>query len=425
VGDRFRPRVVLDLLVVSVDSMKYAHDLIPWNVTDISIRPYEGLWSFNPSIHFDGDRWLCTLRCADYAMPGGVTIRSKSSRVGQQTKNAMVLFDSTTWQPKQIFKMHEKDGLARETCSHAGFEDMRIFWTAKHGLQGIAASLHLKRGHRTVDGKSTHQPPEQVLLSFDDQFDIVAARPIRGDGWSGSPQKNWVPFNFVEEPRFLYSIDKGTMFSVDGALHGAAARATHTRPQKSPIEDSVLAKEAPSAETAAAFPAPTVPAPQTPRERSARRPPPVRGGDVRILRGGRMAIDTVSSRPASRAASVAFDGTRRMGGGRIALSKYPGLRGGSQLVRVDDDAWLGIGHEMKFVNAKKYYWHAFYLVDSTGSMLAVSEPFKLVQNGIEFAAGMALDGDRLVISFGVDDMECRIGETRLSAVMERLHSIAR
>jgi len=117
------------------------------------------------------------------------------------------------------------------------------------------------------------------------------------------------------------------------------------------------------------------------------------------------------------------ESARVMGTGRMLLPGYKGLRGGTQLVRVDDESWLGIGHEMKFVNGKKYYWHAFYLVDSQGSLKSVSEPMKLASNGIEFAAGMAVDGDRIVVSFGVDDMASRLGETRLSAVMEKLQKI--
>jgi len=131
-------------------------------------------------------------------------------------------------------------------------------------------------------------------------------------------------------------------------------------------------------------------------------------------------------RAPSRPAAVtrgANEAVRVMGTGRMLLPRYEGLRGGTQLVRVDVDRWLGIGHEMKFVNGKKYYWHVFYLVDSHGVMKAVSEPMKLAPNGIEFAAGMAVDGDRVVVSFGVDDMASRLGETRLSAVMERLQKI--
>jgi hypothetical protein len=109
--------------------------------------------------------------------------------------------------------------------------------------------------------------------------------------------------------------------------------------------------------------------------------------------------------------------------GRVRAHKYEGLRGGTQLSRVGDDAWLGIGHQMKFVNGKKYYWHVLYLVDSRGTMMAASEPLKFAPNGIEFAAGLAIDGDRAVISFGVDDMKCRLGETSLEAVLELLRPI--
>ena len=113
-----------------------------------------------------------------------------------------------------------------------------------------------------------------------------------------------------------------------------------------------------------------------------------------------------------------------MGSGRVLLHTYEGLRGGSQLVRVATDAWLGIGHEMKFVSGRKFYWHSWYLVDSRGKMIAVSDPMKLASAGIEFAAGMAIDGERVVVSFGVDDMNCYLGETKLSAVLEQLRPIS-
>ncbi len=102
---------------------------------------------------------------------------------------------------------------------------------------------------------------------------------------------------------------------------------------------------------------------------------------------------------------------------------YQDLRGGTQLVRVSADAWLGIGHAMRFVDGLKYYWHVWYLVDERGKMRAASLPMKLSSNGIEFAAGMAIDGDRVVVSFGVDDMACKIGETKLSAVLGVLQKV--
>lgn len=435
--------------------MQDAKDLIPWEVTDISIRPFEGYWSFNPSIHFDGELWRCVLRCCDYAMPDGVTVRSNRALTGQQTKNAMVIFDPKEWAPIQIFKMREWDKLPRSPTPHAGFEDMRLFKTDTGGLQGIAASLHLKRG-RAMDGTihqalgplqlaPQSQPPEQVLLSFDDEYNIVDAAPIRGEGWSGTPQKNWVPFDDCAEPRFLYSIGKSSMFDAGGSVHGDRAR---VKPSIRSASAMLPVRCAPVVSDPGPAPvtAPPEPSAECHEERKAKvsdqgdrggRPKRpdlrmmVRGGDVRIVRGKRSVVQApspVPSRPAPRPVTVSRGGsesTRVLGTGRILLPRYEGLRGGTQLVRVDEDAWLGIGHEMKFVNGKKYYWHVFYLVDAQGLMRAVSEPMKLAPNGIEFAAGMAIDGDRVVISFGVDDMASRLGETRLSAVMEVLQKIDR
>jgi hypothetical protein len=424
-------------------------------VTDISIRPFEGYWSFNPSIHFDGELWRCVLRCCDYAMPDGVTVRSNRAVMGQQTKNAMVIFDPKEWAPIQIYKMHERDDLPRTPTPHAGYEDMRLFKTDAGGLQGIAASLHLKRGTQVADGSlfnplhnqlgPLNQPPEQVLLSFDEEYNIVAAQPIRGGGWSGTPQKNWVPFDDCSEARFLYSIGKGTMFDASGSVYGERAtvrpsiRSTSaTLPVRCATTPPPLPPPLPfSLELASALREESEegkseePDHEDRRARS-RRPDlrmMIRGTDVQIVRGKRAAVMSAPSPPRTpRPAAMSLGGaesTRVLGTGRMLLPRYEGLRGGTQLVRVDEESWLGIGHEMKFVNGKKYYWHVFYLVDSQGMMKAVSEPMKLAPNGIEFAAGMAVDGDRIVVSFGVDDMASRLGETRLSAVMEVLQKIDR
>ena len=403
----------------------------------------------NPSIHFDGATWRCVLRCCDYAMPSGVTVRSKTSRpVGQQTKNAMVIFDPQTWRPVQIFKMHEEDTVPRHPCPHMGYEDMRIFMTDKGGLQGIAASLHLSRREedsRTfVEALPQHQPPEQVLLSFDESYDIVAAQPIRGD-WGGA-QKNWVPFDRCVEPRFLYSIERGTMFDDRGKLHGDTAQVKPSVGASLPtrvlnlaafslpaVLTDPLPRTTPSSDREAADLDASDSKPDLKKKKKSSRKPNIRGGDVRSVRGGRIKLDTISSRPTahptkttSRAAAPrGNEDTRMMGSGRVLLPTYEGLRGGSQLLRIADDTWLGIGHEMRWVNHKKFYFHTWYVVNSRGKMTAASAPMKLASEGIEFAAGMAIDGDRVVVSFGVDDMECKLGETSLSAVMGILKSVDR
>ena len=408
--------------------MKDVKDLLPWQVTDISLRPYEGYWSFNPSIHFDGATWRCVLRCCDYAMPGGVTIRSKSARpTGQQTKNAMVILDPATWQPATIYKIQEIDSYPRTSTPHVGYEDMRIFKTDKGGLQGVAASLHLKRDRdaRAHDGRPQHQPPEQVIVSFDDAYNIVAAQPIRGGAWSGTPQKNWVPFDRCAEPFFLYSIGKGTLFNGEGMVEGAAAVArSSTAPRPFGVSGFTPRQGAPT--PVAAEPVVDRREPIKPPPKPVDRRTMIRGGDVQMVRGRRLSLDASASRPSVRSMSRPVTSRAGDGSARVTrqalMPRYDGLRGGTQLVQIGDDAWLGIGHEMKFINNKKYYWHTWYVVDSRGKLIGVSEPMKFAQNGIEFAAGMGIDGDRVVVSFGVDDMECKLGETKLSAVLETLRA---
>ena len=355
--------------------MKNASDLIPWKVTDISLRPYKEMWSMNPSIHFDGKLWRCVLRCSDYAMPGGTTIRSSRANPGEsRTKNAMVIFDPASWKPVEIYKMRERDDLPRISSGSLGYEDVRIFRTDKHGLQGIAASLHLRRTDRR------DKLAEQVLLSFDDEYNVVDARPIRGNSWSRSPQKNWVPFDHSAEPRFLYAIDKGTLFDAQGELTASEIVRPSSRPRRAHgPDDRVIERARERAQEA-----------ERAREREQRKRHNVRP-----------------------AASCSVEGP-----------SYEGLRGGTQLVRIDDDSWLAVGHAMKFIDKFKYYWHVWYLVDAHGKLMAASPPMKLApNNGIEFAAGMAIDGERVVVSFGVDDMQCWIGETKLSTVIETLRPI--
>ena len=373
--------------------MKRADEIIPWKVTDISLRPYSGMWSMNPSIHFDGTIWRCVLRCTDYAMPGGVTIRSEKARPGEnRTKNAMVIFDPRSWQALEIYKMREHDNLPRTPCLSLGYEDIRIFRTDRSGLQGIAASLHLRRNDRTDargQGGILKQPAEQVLLSFDDAYNIIEAHPIRGS-WNGSPQKNWVPFDHCTAPRFLYSIDHGTMFDDHGEIRTGNAI----------VRPSLRARERL----------------HEPRDNALERA-------QRRAEESEVEREEETRRRSKRERKKGSAGVLTAKGPQQEAQTYHGLRGGSQLVRVGDDAWLGIGHLMKFVDGIKYYWHVWYLVDSRGKMKSASPPMKLAPNGIEFAAGIAVDDDRVVVSFGVDDMECRLGETKLSAVLEILRLV--
>ena len=355
--------------------MKQACDLIPWQVTDISLRPHRNFWSMNPSIHHDGETWRCVIRCCDYCMRGGLTVRSRKSRgSGARTKNVMVIFDPKDWKPVEIYKMRECDAFSRVSSDNVGFEDIRIFQTDAGGLQGIAASQHLRRARRH------RMLTEQVLLSFDAAYNIVDARPIRGDHWDAVAQKNWAPFDRCTEPRFLYSIGGGTLFDDRGALEDAVAA----------VRPSTRVGTLPHVPDEGAFKRACERAIECETDRHQRG----------VERVEQPSFGEIDPRP-----------------------DYEKLRGGTQLVRVGDDAWLGIGHTLRLVKEYKYYYHAWYLVDARGKMVAASPLMKFAQNGIEFAAGLVIHGERVVVSFGVDDYECKIGETALSAVLEILRPL--
>lgn len=323
----------------------------------------------NPSIHFDGVMWRCVLRCCDYSMPAGQTIRSRKARAGVRTKNAMVIFDPKRWRPIEIYKMRERDDLPRANSDNVGYEDIRLFRTDWGGLQGIAASQHLRRS-------GPGQLSEQVLLSFDDRYDIVQAQPIRGGFWDALGQKNWVPFDHCVDPRFLYSIAAGTLFN-----------------ERGPLRDGDVVR------------------PATGMRRMS-----VPSSDREVRRARDRALESEEDWADDRVDEDRRQSLPRFG--RVEpLPGYDGLRGGTQLVRVANDAWLGIGHSMQFVTKLKYYYHVWYLVDSKGKLTAASEAMKFAPNGIEFAAGLAIDGERVVVSYGVDDFECRLAETKLSAVL--------
>jgi len=372
--------------------MKKASELIPWKVTDISLRPYKEMWSMNPSIHFDGTLWRCLLRCTDYAMPDGIAIRSSKAQPGEsRTRNALVIFDPGTWKPLEIYKVHERDELPRAPCENLGYEDVRIFTTDRGGLQGIAASLHLRRASAM---SSQNRIPEQVVLGFNENYDVVAARPLRGT-WSDTPQKNWAPFDRCAEPRFLYSIGSGALFDERGELAENAARIL---PATGVSQRRWRAPDAPT------------------RKRAR--------GRALAAEEARAHVQEREHRRQSRR-DKSFDALDREARGLHAgaVSSLGTLRGGTQLCRVAADAWLGVGHEMMLVKKRKYYWHVWYLVDARGRMRAASPSMKFAQSGIEFAAGLAIEGDRVVVSFGVDDMECRLGETRLPEVLAMLRPI--
>lgn len=84
------------------------------------------------------------------------------------------------------------------------------------------------------------------------------------------------------------------------------------------------------------------------------------------------------------------------------------LRGGSQGVRVDG-GWLFLVHDVAFPGSGRIYIHRFVLLDDERRLVSMTEPFYFERLGIEFCAGLAQVGDKLVASYAVNDGSARLG----------------
>lgn len=81
------------------------------------------------------------------------------------------------------------------------------------------------------------------------------------------------------------------------------------------------------------------------------------------------------------------------------------FRGGSQLIPFRD-GWLGLVHETAYLPHGRAYEHRFVYFDGGLGLAQISLAFAFRERqAIEFAAGLAAVGDRLVASFGVRDAE--------------------
>ncbi len=107
------------------------------------------------------------------------------------------------------------------------------------------------------------------------------------------------------------------------------------------------------------------------------------------------------------------------------------FRGGSQGVPFDG-GFLFLVHEVTFAGGTRVYGHRFIHLTSvilrgatTWTMSAMSQPFHFLEVGIEFAAGLAADGDALIASFGVNDAQAWLVRFSQAEVAELLKPLFR
>jgi hypothetical protein len=59
-------------------------------------------------------------------------------------------------------------------------------------------------------------------------------------------------------------------------------------------------------------------------------------------------------------------------------------------------------------DVQKDYYHYFVRIDRNGWVIEMSEPFRFISKGIEFAAGIIEKDGNFVISFGKDDVSSHL-----------------
>lgn len=101
------------------------------------------------------------------------------------------------------------------------------------------------------------------------------------------------------------------------------------------------------------------------------------------------------------------------------------FRGGSQLVPFDD-GYLCVVHEVAFLDGRRAYEHRFVFLDAALRLAKVSPAFAFRETkAIEFAAGAAVMGDEVVVSFGVRDAEAWLVFVPCGAVRDFLRPVDR
>jgi glycosyltransferase involved in cell wall biosynthesis/GT2 family glycosyltransferase len=97
------------------------------------------------------------------------------------------------------------------------------------------------------------------------------------------------------------------------------------------------------------------------------------------------------------------------------------LRGGSQLIPYGE-GWLCVTHEVVW-RPDRMYLHRFVRLDASFRIIAFTEPFYFERIGIEFCAGLALDGHQLVASFGTNDSSAHLAFFNRDAILHELGTI--
>ena len=103
------------------------------------------------------------------------------------------------------------------------------------------------------------------------------------------------------------------------------------------------------------------------------------------------------------------------------IPELEGLSGSSQLIPWGDDHWLCICHRairnapVRFI-PHVFYVHHFVLITRDYQLSKISPEFFFSSRGVEFCAGIAVDGDTVLMSYGENDGRAMLMETTCEQV---------
>ena len=104
-------------------------------------------------------------------------------------------------------------------------------------------------------------------------------------------------------------------------------------------------------------------------------------------------------------------------GERVATGLGGATRGGTQGVSFFGDTLFVVHESVRMPDGSRRYPHRFVAVGARGSVTGVSQRFFFFTRGVEFAAGLAAVGDRVLVSFGVSDERAWIASLRTDDVL--------
>jgi hypothetical protein len=113
------------------------------------------------------------------------------------------------------------------------------------------------------------------------------------------------------------------------------------------------------------------------------------------------------------------------------------LRGSSNLHKLENGSYLGVMHRT-FINKStnwvpttfgtttvhlRSYAHYFVQFDEEGMIRALSKGFIFYKEGVEFAAGLAVKGRNVLVSFGREDVSSHIAELPMETILKSLQPV--